>query len=156
MTEFKTITVEQMPYLYVERSCSMDPKDISANMGAAFQQVWAHMQANQSAPAGAALSVYHDYNPDKMAFRAGFTIAQADMDKTTDVVKADATPAGKVLYFRHEGSYATLRDDYGLMMQHITQTGLELSAPTWELYLNSPDEVPEEELLTDVFVALAG
>lgn len=154
MTDFTLIKAPQTTYLYVDRTCSMDPQDISNNMGIAFQQVWAFMQSKAIQPAGGALSVYYDYHPDKMTFRAGFTIAPQDAAKAEGDVKADTTPAGEVLHFRHRGSYATLRDDYDLMMKHIADIGREISAPTWEVYLNSPDEVPEQDLLTDVYSVL--
>ena len=154
MTDFTLIKAPQTTYLYVVRTCSMDPQDISKNMGSAFQQVWAFMQAKAIQPAGGALSVYYDYHPDKMTFRAGFTIAQQDAAKAEGEVKADTTPAGEVLYFRHKGSYGTLRDAYAQMMSHIADIGREISVPTWEVYLNSPDEVAEQDLLTDVYSML--
>jgi effector-binding domain-containing protein len=154
MTDFKLVQAPATTYLYVTRTCSMDPQDISSHMGTAFQQVWAFMQANSIQPAGGALSVYYDYSPDKMTFRAGFIIAPQDASRAQGEVKADATPAAEVIYFQHKGSYASLRDDYGLMMAHIAKLGREIGAPTWEVYLNDPDQVTEAELLTDVYSAL--
>lgn len=155
MPEFKKIDVAQMPYFYVERSASMDPADISRAMGEAFQAVWGFMSSHDVKPAGPALSVYYSYDPEKMHFRSGFAVAASDMDKAEGEVKADVTPAGRVLNFTHIGPYSTLREDYGAMMGYLQQQGLEMTAPTWEIYLNSPDEVPEAELRTDVFTALA-
>jgi len=133
----------------------MDPKDISAAMGAAFQTVWAFMKAQGIPPSGPALSVYYSYDPDVMSFRAGFAIGKADMDKAAGDVMADVTPAGRVLHFTHVGPYATLRDDYALMMAHIEAEGLKIGAPTWEVYVNGPDTTPEAELITEVYSALA-
>ena len=154
MPDFKVMKVTETPYLYVTKTSSMAPEDISSNMGAAFQQVWTFMEANQIRPTGGALSVYYDYSPDRMTFRAGFTVSRADMARAQGEVKGDVTPAGEVLHFQHKGSYATLRDDYDLMMKHLATQGLEMGIPTWEVYLNSPDQVPEAELLTDVFMVL--
>lgn len=154
MPDFKIIDVRETPYLYVERTCSMDPADISNEMGSAFQQVWAFMEASAIKPVGSALSVYYTYDPDTMTFRAGFTVAREDMAKAGDDEKADVTPAGRALHFVHKGSYATLRDDYGLMMQHLKDNGLEASGPGWELYMNDPSETPEAELLTECYLAL--
>ncbi len=154
MPDFELIEASETPYLFVTKSCSMDPNDISKNMGEAFQQVWGHMQAEGINPAGGALSVYYDYEPDKMTFRAGFSVARDDMSKAKGEVQADITPAGQVLHFVHKGPYSTLRDDYGLMMEHVTSIGREISAPTWEVYLNDPSQVSEDELLTEIFSAL--
>ena len=151
MLDFKLIEVSETPYLYVSKSCGMAPADISQAMGAAFGQVWAFMQANDITPAGRALSVYDRYDPDTMIFRSGFSIDRADMSRAKGDVKADVTPAGEVIHFVHKGSYGTLRDDYALMMTHITNIGRAVSAPTWEVYLNSPDQMAEEDLRTAVY-----
>jgi effector-binding domain-containing protein len=155
MPEFKIIDVAETPYLYVERTCSMDPADISKEMGSAFQQVWGFMQAAAIKPAGSALSVYYSYDPDAMTFRSGFTVDREDMAKAGDEVKSDVTPAGNALHFVHKGSYSTLRDDYGLMMQHLKDNSLQAGVPGWEFYMNDPSKTPEDELLTECYLALA-
>lgn len=155
MLAFKQIDVEETPYLYEERSCSMDPADISQAMGAAFQNVLAFMQANGVETTGKVMSVYYTYDPQKMTFRSGFSVSKEDAAKAKDAIKADATPAGKALAFTHIGPYATLRNSYAEMMKHIEDNSLEMRAPTWEVYVNDPRTTPEAELRTDVFCKLA-
>ena len=155
MPEFSTAEVTETPYLYVERSCSMDPADISAVMGAAFQDVYAHMQANGIAPAGPALAVYYTYDPEKMTFRAGFVVAPDTPRPTEGDVRGDVTPAGSVIRCTHIGPYATLRDDYAAMMGWAEENGHTIGAPAWELYMNDPSEVPEAEWHTEIHVSLA-
>ncbi|MCG8445350.1 MAG: GyrI-like domain-containing protein [Hyphomicrobiales bacterium] len=152
---FDMVQVEETPYLYEERTCGMDPKDISAAMGDVFHSVMAFMKAHGIAPAGQAMSVYYTYDPDKMTFRAGFSVLPEDLAKAEGTVKADVTPAGKVLSFVHTGPYSELRNSYGEMMTYAEQNGLKIRAPAWEVYVNDPATVPEEELRTDVFVSLA-
>lgn len=154
MPDFKITDVTETPYLYGERTCSMDPADISENMGAVFHEVWGFMEANAIKAAGPALSVYYDYSPDSMTFRAGFAIARDDMEKARDAIRADVIPAGRALHFVHKGPYATLRDDYALMMQHLEENALEAGKPSWEFYMNDPSQTPEDELLTECYLAL--
>jgi len=153
MTDFKLVQAPATPYLYVTRSCSMDPQDISRHMATAFKEVWAFLEAKAIQPAEA-IAVYHDYHPDRLDFRAGCIIAPQDASKAEGEVKADVIPAADVIYFQHKGAYATLRDDYALMMQHVARLGREIGAPTWEVYLNDPAQVAEAELLTDVYSTL--
>ncbi len=155
MPEFEVVEVEETPYLYVERSTTHDPGEIGAAMGSAFQEVWGMMQAEGVAPAGGALSVYHSYDPEKMAFRAGFAIGRDDMAKAAGAVKADVTPAGRVVHGTHKGPYSGLRASYGEMHGFVQAEGLKWTAPTWEIYLNSPDQVAEEDLVTELYQALA-
>lgn len=154
MPEFKLIDVEEVPYLYQERTCSMAPEVISAAIGQTFKTVWEFMQANGVETTGKALAVYYTYDPEEMSFRAGFSVAPDAAGKAQDPVKYDAIPSGQVLYFRHIGPYSTLRDSYAQMMAYMEKEGLTLGAPTWEVYPNDPETTPEEELITDAFVSL--
>lgn len=156
MTDFTVIETTESPYLYVERSASMDPAEIGPAMGSAFGEVWAFMQKHGVAPAGPALAVYTSYAPDKMDFRAGFFIAPEDMAAAESPVMADVTPAGRAVKGTHHGSYATIRDSYGEMHAFTTAEGLDFIAPTWEVYLNDPSTTPEDQLLTEMYQAIKG
>lgn len=152
MLEFKMTDVEEMPYLYEERSCSMDPSDISAAMGETFHSVLDFMGGKQIAP-GAALSVYTTYDPEKMTFRAGFSVSPGDAAKAEGAVKADTTPAGRVLTFTHVGPYAELRNSYAEMMTYMDANGLTPAAPSWEIYVSDPATTPSDKLETRIFVS---
>lgn len=154
MLTFELTDVEETPYLYEERSCSMDPSDIGAAMGDAFHSVMRFLDGKGIA-AGEVLSVYYTYDPDKMTFRAGFSVSPEDAAKAEGAVKAAATPAGRVLTFTHVGPYSGLRESYAAMMAHMEANGLKIGAPTWEVYVNDPATTPPEKLETKVFVSLA-
>jgi effector-binding domain-containing protein len=154
MADFELVDVEEMPYLYVERTCKMDPSEIGPAMGSGLGEVWGFMESHGIAPAGGALAVYHAYDPNVMTFRCGFIVNRADMDAATCAVKADVTPGGRVVHGRHKGSYSGIRGAYGEMHGFVTAAGLGFAAPTWEVYRNSPDEVAEDALLTDLYQAL--
>ncbi|MCR9138462.1 MAG: GyrI-like domain-containing protein [Alphaproteobacteria bacterium] len=153
MLNFEMTDVEELPYLYVERSCSMDPSDISAAMGGAFDDVISFMQDRQITP-GAALSVYTTYDPEVMSFRAGFSVSPEDAAKADAGIMAAATPAGRVLTFTHIGPYSELRKSYGKMMGHMDTKGLKPVAPSWEIYVNDPATTPPDKLETRAFVSV--
>jgi effector-binding domain-containing protein len=155
MAEFEVIEVPEKPYLYKEAECSMDPAEISKAMGVTFQAVYDFIQAQGITSAKEALSVYYSYDPNKMRFRAGFTVSPEDAAKAAGEVKADVTPAGRVVHFTHVGPYATLRDAYGEMMGWMQAEGHEMRPPTWEVYVNDPTQVPEAELITEVYTRIA-
>lgn len=152
MLKFEMTDVDEMPYLYEERSCSMDPSDISAAMGETFQSVIGFMGGKQIAP-GAALSVYTTYDPETMTFRAGFSVSPDDAAKAEGAVKAATTPAGRVLTFTHVGPYAELRNSYAKMMTYMDSNGMKPAAPSWEIYVNDPATTPSDKLETKVFVS---
>ena len=155
MLEFKLVDVAEIPYFYQEHSCGMAPEEINAAMGGTFQAVWDFLQESGVQTTGKALTVYQAIAPDKMTFRAGFSVDPDAEASVEDPTRYATTPAGKVLHFRHTGPYSKLRDSYGQMMTHVEKEGIQIGAPTWEVYLNDPTKTPEDELLTDVFVSLA-
>jgi len=157
MLNFKMVEVEEAPYLYTERTCSMDPGDISRNMGIAFGTVGALVGKKGVTSASKALSVYYTHDDETLTFRAGFLVSEEDAAKAEGEVKADVLPAGKVLNYIHRGPYAKLRVSYGEMMEYLEAKGMTVGAPTWEIYLNEPDSVStEDELETDIYVSVAG
>lgn len=155
MTEYKMIHVDETPYLYQERTCSMDPQAISAAMGEVFQNVLKFVQDNDISSARHALSVYYTHDPQKMTFRAGFIVSADDAAKAKGDIKSETLPAGEVLHFIHVGPYAKLRVSYGEMMKYLEENNLTIGAPTWEVYVDDPQTTPEEKLRTEVYVTLA-
>ena len=155
MPTFQLTDVPEHPYLYVDRTSSMDQADVGKAMQTGFGQVWGFMQQHGVPPAGGALSVYYDYAEDTLKFRVGFIIDRDDMAAAEGAVKADVTPAGRVLHFTLRGSYDGLRPAYDEMMTHMETEGLQYTPPTWEIYMNGPDDVPEDQLVTDCYQAFA-
>lgn len=155
MAEFTIIDAEEQPYLYAERRSRMGEAEMGEKMGSAFMEVWSFMQANAIAPTGGALAVYHEYGPGEVTWRAGFLIGRDDMAKAAGTVKADVTPAGRTVHGTHLGSYAGLRDTYGEMHGFVQAEGVQFTAPTWEVYVNDPNEVAEDALITECYQALA-
>lgn len=155
MLEFKMKDTQDIYYLYVERSCSMDPADISQNMGSAFGTVWEHIESQGIASADKALSVYYEYDENRMSFRAGFIVSADDARRVDGEVRGDRLPAGRVLNFVHHGPYAKLRESYAEMMRYLDANSLAVAAPTAEIYLNDPGSVDSEnDLQTDIYVAV--
>ncbi len=147
--------VDERDYIYVSRSSSMDPDDVSAAMGTAFRDVMAFCEANKITPAGAPLSVYYTYNPERLDFRSGVFVSPEDAAKAGGIVEAAKTPAARVLNYVHIGPYRELRNTYGMLMRYVEEQGLAFAAPTWEIYLDDPGSTPEDKLRTDIFMALA-
>ena len=155
MTQFNMKDVQDTPYLYVERTCSMDPRDISQNMDIAFAKVAEFVAAHQITSMRNSLSVYYTHDDKKMTFRAGFIVSAEDTQRAAGEVRGDRLPAGRVLNFIHRGPYAKLRDSYAEMMSYLESESLSISAPTAEIYLNDPSSVAsEDELETDIYVAV--
>ncbi len=154
MAKFNWVVVEEQPYLYVARKCTMEPEDIGAAMGSAFQSVAAFMQKNNIEPTGPAISVYYTYDPEELSFRAGFIVDTGALQKASGDVSAATTPGGNVLAHTHIGPYSRLRDVYSEIKVFLEESQRKPGAPTWELYTNNPATTPEEELRTEIFMTV--
>jgi effector-binding domain-containing protein len=65
-------------------------------------------------------------------------------------VLAKRLPACRVLSAVHKGSHELLHITYKEMFNCLAQRGLEFQSPARELFLNSPHETQQEELLTEI------
>jgi len=155
MVEYEFADVDGRDYLYVAVKCPMKPEAISEAIGKAFRDVMGFMQANAIAPAGPPLAVYYSYDPETVEFNAGFFVSAEDAGKAGGDIRAGKTPAGRVLTLTHVGPYRDLGKTYEAMMGYLQEQGLKLGAPTWEVYVDDPDSMPEEKLRTEIFVTLA-
>jgi AraC family transcriptional regulator len=66
-------------------------------------------------------------------------------------------PAGRYACTVHEGPYERLGDTWARFMgQWLPQSGHRIAGPTgYEIYLNTPMDVPKEQLRTELYVQLA-
>ena len=154
MTDFTITETKRRPYLYVERTTSLDPAEIAYAMGECFSQVAAFMADKKIKPTGPAMAVYPHFDAHSMTFRAGFPVSQGKAKLAEDSVKAGAVPKTRAISFRFVGPYAGLRTAYGEMMGHMQLNGLHLGSPTWEVYEVGPDDTTPDRYETVVYAAL--
>ncbi len=66
-------------------------------------------------------------------------------------------PARKYAVFTHKGNYDDLTSFYDEVITTINNSDLsiDITAPYMEKYLNSPTDVPAEELITELWIGLA-
>ncbi|WP_086449764.1 AraC family transcriptional regulator [Marivivens niveibacter] len=78
---------------------------------------------------------------------------RADVDDPLDVVML---PGGRYAVLRHVGPYGNLTIAYDyLYNEWLDESGETLrNGPTFEMYLNTPEQVAPEELITLIYVPL--
>jgi len=92
--------------------------------------------------------------PDKIRYDACFTVG--DDIEAEGEVGIQTIDGGRFAIFTHKGSYEGLEATYAAIMgKWLPQSGQELGeSPSFELYLNNPDETPPEKLLTEIHIPL--
>ena len=92
--------------------------------------------------------------PEKVRYDACIAF---DEDSTgQEGIGVQTIEGGLYAVFTHHGSYDKLSETYTqLCGQWVPQNGYEIrSLPSYEIYLNCPEDTPEDELLTDIYVPI--
>ena len=138
-------------------------------IGAAFDRVfaWAGARGVMGGPPGSSwevIGIYYD-NPRETAATdlrsdAGITLADdfvcTEEDQAAGII-VRTLPAGAYLVATHTGPYSGLAEAWNRFIGTACQTH-DLSAlmesPCFEVYLNDPCTVPEDELRTDLYTPM--
>jgi effector-binding domain-containing protein len=72
----------------------------------------------------------------------------------TDDIKYYTLPGGKMAKILHKGPYEACEPTYNKLFAWIEENGKKIVGPTREVYLNDPREVPETEILTEIYAPI--
>jgi effector-binding domain-containing protein len=117
-------------------------------IGAAYQQIGALMGEYSIQPADAPYVAYYNMDMQDLDIEIGFFFDKA-LEGRGDV-KPVVYPAMSIASAMHKGPYDTLNVTYDALNAWIKEQGDEPTGVVFEFYLNSPQEVPPEEMLTRI------
>lgn len=129
-------------------------------IGRAFGELMVRLDRAGLRPAGPAVAINYD-DPDavpaaELRAHAGVEVRPAGAS-LPDGVERVAVPGGRSAVLVHRGSYAGLPEPWRAIYRWIAAAGEATGdAPPYERYLNNPEEVGEDELLTEIVVPLRG
>ena len=94
--------------------------------------------------------------PDKLRYDACLTVS-GEFEATGEI-GVQEIPGGAYAIVTHRGPYGTLEETYRrLFREWVPTSGRELlSAPCFEVYHNDPNATRPDDLITDIYVPLAG
>jgi AraC family transcriptional regulator len=72
----------------------------------------------------------------------------------TEEIKAYELPGGKMAKTVHKGPYEECGPTYENLFAWLAAKRKKIVAPTREVYLNDPHEVPPEEILTEIYAPI--
>jgi effector-binding domain-containing protein len=152
--DFETVSTTTQPILFVTRTTGMDSDEIGGVMEEAFRAIGSFFERNGISPFGPPMALYHDWDGKRMEVDVGFPVG-SETAVSDDEVKSGHMPEGQALKALHRGSYINLRQTYEAMEEFIKQKGLKTKDIAWEVYVNDPDNTPEEDLQTEIYMPLA-
>lgn len=131
----------------------------STAAGEAFRLTGEYMEKhNLSARAGLCFGFTPDdmrtTPPDQLRYRACFVITDGDPLPSDENVHQGHMAGGKMAVFRCVGPYETLpRHWQSVMEDWMPASGLRYrNGMPFEAYVNMPGEVPDEELITEIYM----
>ncbi len=155
------VTVTELPERRAVAVAHVGPFD---QIGTAFDQLRSWMLAHADLVATAPLAIYAD-DPnstpaEQLRSYAAVPIrpeAELAADGSGDAgVQEIPVPGGRYAVGVHRGSYAGLAQAWLAVMAAIDAAGLDAdwSRPSFEIYATDPGTVPEDQLLTELYVPL--
>jgi AraC family transcriptional regulator len=144
--EIKVKETEDMQVAYIFYTGPVE------DMGDLIGEIVDWMMAQNVEMTGPPYSVYYtspaEVAPDDMQYEMGvpFDGKASEVGK----VKIKNIPAQQVLSAMHKGPYHEVGMVYEILMNKVIDEGYQMTGAPMEIYFNSPMEVPESDLLTEV------
>lgn len=123
-------------------------EDISTTLGSIYGELMGYLQRNGLTMTGHPFVLYHNADMAALDIEAGVPVGAVVSGEGR--IQPGTIPGGRVLSAIHTGPYSSLGETYTPVMEHIQKEGLEATEWMYELYLNSPGEVPEDQLQTEI------
>ena len=134
------------------------PEEIGSALGQAYGAISAFLGTHGLQAAGQPLAISESFDDDGYRFEAGIPVAQDPRIDTGegDAVGVRTVPATRAVRLVHVGPYRQLTESYNALTAFLAARGLEANGPSWEEYISDPGEIPEEELVTHIYMPIEG
>ncbi len=148
------IQIKQIPaQLALVVSTRVRMTEIAAGMGRAFDALMRHAMSTGAQFAGPPFTLYPEMPAEEFTFLVCMPVTPgAVAGEGVDLQELPATEAATLLY---RGPYDAMEPAWGRLMQWIGASGRQPGGPMREVYLNDPDAVGPDDLLTELVVPLA-
>ena len=137
---------EAVPVLKVRTRATVEtlPKAIGENYG----KIMGYLTELGEQPADAPYTCYHNNDMEDLAVEMGFPTEKELPGR--DDIESGEIPAGQYVTAMYTGPYIEMEKPYNEMFAWMKKQGYEPTGESYEVYYNSPGEVPAAELLTKI------
>lgn len=138
-------------YVGVKTECTMD--EIGPSMERDFGKLMEAMGPHQEKISGPGFSIYHKWDLVKkqVSYTSGMQVSEVPEGLSGEFVSGDI-PNTSVHTVRHTGPYQYLGNAWATLysMKQAKEIKQNKKIDPFEVYVNMPGEVPDEELVTEV------
>lgn len=138
---------------YATGSSSADPTEISAAMAATYGLVLGFVSTNGLQLAGQPLAITNYWDERGFGFDAGIPVSGAPTRGAgpDSPVRMGETYGGRVVRAIHVGPYSGLDTTSEKIEAYIVAHSLEKNGRPWDVFVSDPGNVPEDELVTEMY-----
>jgi effector-binding domain-containing protein len=111
-----------------------------------------YLQTLNATPTGAPYTAYYNLEMQNMDVEMGFPVVHLLPGK--EEIKAREIPAGRAVVTMYKGAYSGMEGTYNEIFKWLGEKGYQPTGVFYEYYYNSPQEVPESELLTRIEIPI--
>jgi effector-binding domain-containing protein len=126
--------------------------ELPAQLGRIYGSIINYIQGSGGTTPLTPYVAYFNMDMQDLDLEAGFNVTEG-ISGEGDIV-ASEIPAGKQVSCTHKGPYAASEAAYKEMTEWMQKNQCIPTGVAYEFYLNSPEEVPESELLTKIMFPL--
>ena len=119
-------------------------------IGESYHKIAGYLEELGEQPADVPFTAYYNLDMQNMDVEMGFPVSKPLPGKGD--IKAGEISPGKIVSYMHKGPYSEMEPIYNRIFQWIEEKGHQPKGIYYEYYYNSPDEVPESELLTRIVI----
>lgn len=127
--------------------------DLPQTLGQCFGRVGQYLGELGEQPADAPFVAYYNLDMENLDMEIGFPVARELPGK--EDIQPGIIPAGKEAVCIYVGPYAEMPPAYEALTAWVEQEGCKPSGVAYEFYLNSPAEVPPDQLITRIVFPMA-
>ena len=127
-------------------------EELPGQLGKIYGNIINHIQKSGGTTPLMPYVAYFNLDMQDLDLEAGFTITTAVPG--AGEINAGEIPAGKQVTCTHKGPYAASEVAYNEMAAWMQENKCIPTGVAYEFYLNSPEEVPESDLLTRIMFPL--
>jgi effector-binding domain-containing protein len=156
MDDPRVVDLAPQPTVAARVQQSFDEPDIGQLFGLHMGNVADRIADLGETPAGPPYARYHEFGPERADVEFGIPVAGpvANLRPLAECelgeVGSGELPGGPAAITLHRGAYPGLGAAYDRLRTWIPSQALTAGIGPWESYINTPEDVPENELRTEV------
>ena len=97
-------------------------------------------------------TAYYNLDMQDLDVEMGFPVSKVLPEG--EEIKFREIEAGRVISAMYRGPYSKMEPAYAAILKYIEEKGCQPVGICYEYYYNSPQEVPESELLTEIVMPI--